>query len=431
VSRVAITGIGAVTPLGLDAPSTWAGMLAGRSGVSKIETFDASTFPVRIAAQVTGFDPAVALPDKGSRKHLSRAAQFGVVAAAEAVRDAGPGWGGGNPFDRGVAIGATVGRPDLQEMVDMSFVLSSTDQQEFYRQSPGKVLLRDQNVGVAAIARISECAGPAISVSTACAGAAHAIGEGYRRVQEQECTAVIAGGFDSLTTWMDVLGFSLLGALNDQSNDDPARASRPFDAQRAGFVLGEGAVMAVLENWDVAVARCAHIYGELIGYGSSLNAYRITDSPPDGGGAIHAMQAALDESGLRPQDIDYIVAHGTGTHGNDLSETAAIKEVFGPAALDVLVSSPKSMTGHLTSAAAGINLIAALGAIADDLVSPTINLDNPDPKLDLDYVPLVARERSVRTVMVNAFAFGGTNASFIVREFAPADHRPEQTVEWT
>ena len=152
--------------------------------------------PVRIAAQVTGFDPAVALPDRGSRKHLSRAAQFGVVAAAEAVRDAGPGWGGGNPFNRGVAIGATVGRPDLQEMVDMSFVLSSTDQQEFYRQSPGKVLLRDQNVGVAAIARISECAGPAISVSTACAGAAHAIGEGYRRVQEQECTAVCDDGAD-------------------------------------------------------------------------------------------------------------------------------------------------------------------------------------------------------------------------------------------
>ncbi|MET0965680.1 MAG: beta-ketoacyl-[acyl-carrier-protein] synthase family protein [Nakamurella sp.] len=425
MSRVAITGLGAVTPLGIDAPSTWAGMLAGKSGVSAIETFDASTFPVRIAAQVPGFDPINALPSAGDRKHLSRAALFGAAAALEAVRDAGAGWGGGDPFDRGVAIGATVGRPELQEMVDMSFVLASSEQRQFYRQPPGRVLLRDQNVGVAAIARLAECMGPAISVSTACAGAAHAIGEGYRRIQEEESTAMVAGGFDSLTTWLDVLGFSLLGALNSEMNNDPTRASRPFDANRAGFVLGEGAVMAVLENWDIAVRRGAHIYGELVGYGSSLNAYRITDSPPDGGGAIHAMQAALDESGLRPADIDYIVAHGTGTHGNDLSETTAIKAVFGAAAHELVISSPKSMTGHLTSAAAGINLIAALGAIRDGRVSPTINLDNPDPKLDLDYVPLRARTRHIRNVLVNAFAFGGTNASFVIRSAALADRTVE------
>jgi 3-oxoacyl-[acyl-carrier-protein] synthase II len=298
--------------------------------------------------------------------------------------------------------------------------MSSTAQRQFYRQPPGQVLLRNQNVGIAAIAKAAHCRGPVISVSTACAGAAHAIGEGYRRVLDGECTAVVAGGFDSLTTWMDVLGFSLLGALTDQYNDEPERACRPFDAGRAGFVLGEGAVMAVLEDWSIAMARGAHIHGEVVGYGSSLNAYRITDSPPDGGGAVSAMRSALSESGLPAADVDYVVAHGTGTHGNDLSETAAIKAVFGPSAHHVAISSPKSMTGHLTSAAAGINLLAALGAIREGLIPPTINLENADPRLDLDYVPLRAREREVNTVMVNAFAFGGTNASLVIRRATPA-----------
>jgi len=418
--RVAVTGIGAVTPLGLDAPSTWESLVAGRSGVGPLDTFDASTFDVRIAAQVRGFDPRAAMPRARDRRHLSRAAQFGVAAAFEAVRDAGTGWGGPDPYDRGVSIGATVGRPGLQEMVDMSHQVASSGHRDFYRQPPANVLLRDQNVGVAAIARVGDCRGPAISVSTACAGAAHAIGEGYRRVQDGECTAVLAGGFDALTTWMDVLGFSLLGALTNRYNDDPERASRPFDADRSGFVLGEGAVVAVLEDWDVAVARGARIHAELVGYGSSLNAYRITDSPPDGAGAIHAMQSAVTESGLRPDEIDYVVAHGTGTPGNDVSETVAIKRVFGDSARALSISSPKSMTGHLTSAAAGVNLIAALGALREQVVPPTINLDRPDPKLDLDYVPKTARARRVRAVLVNAFAFGGTNASFVVRAAANA-----------
>ncbi|MDT3395880.1 beta-ketoacyl-[acyl-carrier-protein] synthase family protein [Streptomyces sp. B1866] len=419
--RVAITGLGAVTPVGLDAPATWAALAAGRSGVRELETFDARTFPVRIAGQVTGFVPERVLPDARERRHLSRAALFALAAAHEALRDAGEGWQDIDPYRRGTAVGGTVGRPGLQELVDMSHLMETTGHRGMARQAPADVLLRDQNVGAAAVARAGGCQGPLISVSTACAGSAHAIGEAYRRIQDGECRLMVAGGFDALTTWMDVVGFSLLGAVTDRWNHAPHRASRPFDAQRSGFVLGEGAVMAVLEDWDTARARGARVHGELLGYGSTLNAYRITDSPPDGGGAIGAMQDALAESGLDPSAVDYVAAHGTGTPGNDASETLAIKKVFGTHAHALSVSSPKSMTGHLTSAAAGVNLLAALGALREGLVPPTVNLDHPDPRLDLDYVPNAARRRPVRAALVNAFAFGGTNASFVV---GPGDALP-------
>lgn len=414
VRRVAVTGVGAVTPLGNTAAETWQGLAAGRSGVSALETFDASTFPVRIAGQVKGFDPKAVASVK-ERRHLSRAALFALAAAREAVADAGGGWHDTDPYDRGTVVAGTVGRPGLQELVDMSHQLATSDFHDLYRQAPGDVLLRNQNVGVVAVARAGDCRGPMASVSTACAGAAHAIGEAYRRIQEGECVQVLAGGFDALTSWMDVLGFSLLGAITDRWNDEPERASRPFDADRSGFVLGEGAVVVALEDWDSAVARGARIHAELVGYGSTLNAYRITDSPPDGGGATSAMRDAVAESGLGTDGIDYIAAHGTSTPGNDASETTAIRAVFGEHAERLCVSSPKSMTGHLTSAAAGVNLIAALGALREGVVPPTINLDTPDPKLGLDYVPNTAVRRPVRAALVNAFAFGGTNACFVVK----------------
>ncbi|GAA4460101.1 beta-ketoacyl-ACP synthase II [Phytohabitans houttuyneae] len=417
--RVVVTGIGAVTPLGNNAPSTWRSLMAGRSGVREIATFDASTFPVRIAGQVEGFSVAEAVPDRRDRRHLSRSAGYGVAAALEALRQAGD-LDGTDPWRRGVSVGGTVGRVELQELADMSWLLESTKHSQIFRQSPNEVLARDQNVGPAVIARLGDCRGPYVSVSTACAGAGHAIGEAYRLVQEGDADMMVAGGTDALTTWMDVLGFCLLGALTADDADAPERASKPFDARRSGFVLGEGAVMAVLEERDHALARGAAALGELVGYGSSLNAYRITDSPPDGGGCIIAMREALAESGLRPTDIDYVVSHGTGTPGNDSSETVAIKEVFGAHAYDLAISSPKSMAGHLTSAAAGLNLLAALGAIADQVVPPTINLTHPDPRLDLDYVPGVARRQPVRAAMVNAFAFGGTNACLVVRTPEPA-----------
>lgn len=423
--RVAITGLGAVTPLGTDAPATWTGLAAGRSGVGPLTSFDAGTFDVRIAGQVRDFTPPADVPGK----HLSRAGSFAVAAAQEALRDAGPGVTDGDPYARGVALGGTVGRPELQELVDMSHRLAASGGTDIPRQSPRDVLRRNQNVALSWVARVAAASGPLVSVSTACAGSAHAVGEAYRRIQEGDATVMLAGGFDALTTWLDVLGFALLGALTTGHNDEPAAACRPFDATRSGFVLGEGAVVLVLEEWDTAVARGADIKAELIGYGSTLNAYRITDSPPDGGGAISAMREALADAGLAPADIDYIAAHGTGTPGNDASETAAVKAVFGPDAHRLSISSPKSMTGHLTSAAGGVNLIAAIGALREQLVPPTANLHHPDPALDLDYTPHEARRREVRAVLVNAFAFGGTNACLVLCRGPGASERQhgEQT----
>jgi 3-oxoacyl-[acyl-carrier-protein] synthase II len=277
------------------------------------------------------------------------------------------------------------------------------------------VLTVSQNVAGAEIARLAGCSGPFISVSTACTASAHAIGEAYRRIQDGEARMMVAGGCDALTSWVDVLGFSLLGALTRKYNDDPEHASRPFERERSGFVLGEGAVVVILEELEAARARGAEILAEIVGYGASLNAYRMTDPPPDGGGAVVAMGHALRESGLGADGIDFVVAHGTGTPTGDTSETVAIKRVFGEHAYALSVSSPKSMTGHTTAAAAGLNVLAAIGAMAEGVVPPTINYDTPDPECDLDYVPNAARERPVRAAMVNAFAFGGANASLVIR----------------
>lgn len=418
--RVAVTGLGAITPVGNDAASTWESLVAGRSGIGPITNFDASSYPVRIAAEVKGFRLSDRIPDGRLRRHLSRAGGFGVVAAQEALADAGLRPGHYAPAEKGVAMGATMGRPDLEEMVEMSHTIHSSENHKYFRQAPGDVLNRDQNTAMTVMARIAECQGPMISVSTACTASAHAIGEAFRHIQEGDARMMIAGGYDSLISYLDVLGFSLLGALVSSYNDNPQKASRPFERDRAGFVLGEGAVVVVLEDLEAARARGARIHAEMVGYGSSMNAYRMTDAPPDGGGTVVAVANALKESGLRPEEVDYVAAHGTSTPGNDLCETMALKRVFGEAAPRLAISSVKSMTGHLTAAAGGLNLLAAIGALRDQVVPPTINLENADPKLDLDYVPNQARKTRVRAAMVNAFAFGGTNASLVVRQAGAA-----------
>jgi 3-oxoacyl-[acyl-carrier-protein] synthase II len=411
--RVAVTGLGAVTPVGNDVETTWQSLIAGKSGIGPITTFDAETYKVKIAGLVKDFDLAEHVPDAAMRENLSRAGEFGVAAAVQALADADVANAPYAPEERGLAIGASVGRPELQDLAEMLHRIN--EGAELYRQPPAISLRRDPNLALSAIAQLGECQGPMIGVSTACTASGHAFGEAYRRIQEGDAKLMIAGGFDALTSWLDVLGFSLLGALTVEYNDDPTRASRPFDAKRSGFVLGEGGVLAVLEDFDSARERGARIYCEIVGYGSSLNAYRITDAPPDGGGTIFAIARALEESGLKTDEIDYVAAHGTGTAGNDLSETNALKHVFGDDAYRLSVSSAKSMTGHMTCAAAALSLVIASCAMRDSIVPPTINLDNPDPKLDLDYVPNVAREREVRAAMFNAFAFGGTNASVVVR----------------
>jgi 3-oxoacyl-[acyl-carrier-protein] synthase II len=262
-----------------------------------------------------------------------------------------------------------------------------------------------------------------IAINTACAASAHSIGEAFRRIQDGEARMMVAGGYDALTSYVDLLGFGLLGALTTDFNDAPAKASRPFDRSRSGFVIGEGAVVVILEELEAARRRGARIYAELAGYGSSMNAYRVTDSPPDGGGAISAIASAIRASGLPTEAIGYVVAHGTSTPGNDLSETVALKSVFGPHAYALSISSPKSMTGHMTAAAGALNVLVGAMAIQDQVVPPTINLDHPDPHLDLDYVPNVARRQPVDGVLVNAFAFGGTNASLVLHQAERAPDR--------
>lgn len=414
--RVAITGFGAITPVGNDVASTWEALVAGRSGIGALSTFDSSTYPVQIAGVVRDFDLADSLGERRAPRHLSRVNAFGLAAAAQALRQAGVDAETYSPYERGVSMGCSVGRMDFQELVDTIYTIHNSESKEYLRQPPAKVLERDANIGVAAIADLGGCHGPMISISTACSASAHALGEAYRCIQEGDARLMITGGFDALTTYLDVLGFALLGALNDHSNDTPTTASRPFDEHRSGFVLGEGAVVAVLEEWESAVARGATILGEIVGYGSSMNAYRMTDAPPDGGGPDLAMAHALAESGLRPDEIDYVVAHGTGTPGNDLCETNAVKTVFGEHAYRIAISAPKSMVGHLTAASGSLNLLVAVCAMQEGVIPPTINLDHPDPKLDLDYVPHEARPVPVRATMVNAFAFGGTNASLVVKK---------------
>ncbi len=416
-ARVAVTGIGAVTPVGNDADATWEALIAGRSGVGPISTFDAATFPVRIGGMVRGFDVGPYLPEPRRRRQLSRAASFGVAAASQAMCQAGA-EGAYPPEECGIAMGASAGRPEEQELARIMVAYQRSGGHDVLPQAPTSLLLRQQNVGSEVVASHWHLQGPMIGVSTACSASTHAIGEAFRHIQEGDAKLMVAGGYDALTTWLDVLGFTLLGALTGGYNDDPERASRPFDRDRSGFVLGEGAVALVLEDLDAARARGARVLAEITGYGSSLNAYRITDAPPDGGGPIHSMRRALDDAGLAPGDIDCVVAHGTSTPGNDVCETAAIKEVFGAHAYRLAVTSPKSMTGHLTAASGALNVLVAVRMLQTALVPPTINLDAPDPKLDLDYVPNKFRHMDLRAVVTNAFAFGGTNGTLVLSHAA-------------
>ncbi|KAA2262694.1 beta-ketoacyl-[acyl-carrier-protein] synthase family protein [Solihabitans fulvus] len=412
--RVVVTGLGAVTPVGNDVESTWAALTEGRSGVRANTTFDTTTFAVHIAGIVTGFDLADHVPGY-TRGPLSRQAGFGLAATAQAVADAGLADGYHPPEARGIAMGSSVGRITLDELGGVLHDLHVRQPQRVPRLDADGVAERDATRVLSLLAELADCAGPSLNVSTACSGSAHAVGEAMRLIQDGAADVMVAGGFDSLTTWLDVLGFSLLNAITDAHQDEPARASRPFDAARSGFVLGEGAVVLVLEDLDSAVARGAPIHAELVGYSATMNAYRITDAPPDGGGCTTAMAEAIAESGLTGADIDYVASHGTSTPGNDLCETVAIKAVFGADAHRLAISSVKSMTGHLTAASGALNLLCAVLAIRHHVIPPTINQDTPDPKLDLDYVPNTARRTPVRAALVNAFAFGGTNASLVLR----------------
>ena len=409
--RVVITGLGAVTPIGNDVPSYWDGLSTGRNGVAGITLFDASRHACRFAAEVKGFDPSGWLEPKEA-KRWDRFCQFGVVAAKQAVAHAGLTIDTSNQHRVGVAIGSGVG--GLLMMETQAHVLNDRGPD---RVSPFCVPMMIPNMatGLAAIALGAK--GPSTAVATACAAGSNAIGDAFRIIQLGQADVMVAGGAESAITPLGVAGFASAKALSFR-NDDPSTASRPFDAERNGFVIGEGAGVLVLESLEHAQARGATILAEIVGYGMTCDAHHITAPSPGGVGGAEAMRLALRDGGLATTDVDYVNAHGTSTPANDSNETAAIKAALGDHARQIPVSSTKSMTGHLLGGSGGIEAVAAVLAIGHNLVPPTINYQTPDPACDLDVVPNQARELPVNVVLSNSFGFGGHNVCLAFRRLS-------------
>lgn len=406
--RVVVTGLGAVTPIGNDVSSYWEGLSTGRNGVAPIALFDASRHACRFAAEVKGFDPTGWIEPKEA-KRWDRFCKFGVVAAKQAVVDAGLSIDEQNQHRVGVSIGSGVG--GLLMMETQAHVLAERGPD---RVSPFCVPMMIPNMatGLAAIALGAK--GPSSAVATACAAGSNAIGDAFRLIQLGLADAMVCGGAESAITPLGVAGFASAKALSFR-NDDPATASRPFDAERNGFVIGEGAGLLVIESLEHAEARGAEILAEVVGYGMTCDAYHYTLPSPGGVGAAEAIRLALADARLDPADVDYINAHGTSTQANDSNETAAIKTVLGERAQQVPVSSTKSMTGHLLGGSGGIEAVASVLAIVHGLIPPTINYQNPDPACDLDYVPNQAREQKLNVVLSNSFGFGGHNVCLAFR----------------
>ncbi len=408
--RVVVTGLGAVTPCGNDVPSTWSAMVEGRSGVTTVTRFDASGFPVRIAAEVKGFDAEGRL-DRKLAKRLDLFAQYAVAATDEACAMAGI-----SPTEQGdprvgVYVGSGIG--GLQEIVLGSTLFNA----EGYRGlSPFFIPRALTNLAGGHIAIRYGAEGPSLCVATACATGNHSIGEAWRAIRMDDADVVIAGGSEAAITPVGLAGFMVMKALSKR-NDDPTTASRPFDAQRDGFVMGEGAGIVVLESMEHALGRGAHILAEMTGYGLSNDANHETQPSPGGKGAIRCMAMALRSGGTRLDEIDYVNAHGTSTPQNDSTETQAIKTFFGDYAAKLAVSSTKSVTGHMLGAAGGVEAVACVRALETGILPPTAHLRNPDPACDLDYVPGVARATHPRVVLSNSFGFGGTNASLVFKKW--------------
>ena len=411
LQRVVVTGLGAVTPIGNDVSSYWEGLSTARNGVAGITLFDASRHACRFAAEVKDFDPSGWLEPKES-KRWDRFCQFGVVAAKQAVAHAGLTIDETNQHRVGTAIGSGVG--GLLMMETQAHVLKDRGPD---RVSPFCVPMMIPNMatGLAAIALGAK--GPSSAVATACAAGSNAIGDAYRLIQLGLADVMVAGGAESAITPLGVAGFASAKALSFR-NDDPTTASRPFDAERNGFVIGEGSGVLVLESLDHAKARGAQILAEVVGYGMTCDAHHITSPSPGGIGGAEAMRLALRDAQLEPEAVDYVNAHGTSTQANDSNETSAIKSALGERAYRIPVSSTKSMTGHLLGGSGGIEAVAAVMAMEHNLVPPTINYQNPDPACDLDVVPNQAREHTLNVVLSNSFGFGGHNVCLAFRRMA-------------
>jgi len=400
--RVVVTGLGAVTPIGNDVTSYWEGLSSGRNGVAPITLFDASAHACRFAAEVKDFDPSAYIEPKES-KRWDRFCQFGVVAAKQAVAQAGLTIDDSNAHRIGTAIGSGVG--GLLMMETQAHVLEGKGPS---RVSPFTVPMMIPNMATGLTAIAIGAKGPSTAVATACAAGSNAIGDAFRLIQLGQADAMVCGGAESAITPLGVAGFASAKALSFR-NDDPATASRPFDAERDGFVIGEGAGVLVLESLEHAKARGATILAEVVGYGMTCDAHHITSPTPGGVGGAEAMRLALADGGIDPSEIDYVNAHGTSTPANDKNETSAIKSALGERALQIPVSSTKSMTGHLLGGSGGIEAVACVLALQHGVVPPTINHTTPDPDCDLDVVPNEARDQTLGTVLSNSFGFGGHN----------------------
>ncbi len=422
--RVVITGVGSINPMGNDVETVWSGLKESKSGVAYTTVFDASRFPTRISAEVKNWDITDIGEDAEVWKHRGRHSRFAGGAAQQAIDSSGILDSGIDPVRLGVYLGSGEGSQDFIAFTTMmaaalengDFDIAKFTKKGLEILNPHVELEQEPNMPAAHLAGMFNAQGPNLNCLTACAASSQAIGEATEIIRRGDADAMISGGTHSMVHPFGVTGFNLLTALST-NNDDPAKASRPFDRLRDGFVLGEGAAMVVLEELDRAKARGAHIYGEILGYGSTADAYRITDIHPDGRGAIGCMRMAIKDAGLQPSDIDYVNAHGTSTTVNDKVETKACREVFGEHAMQTPISSTKSMMGHLIAAAGVTELIVCLMAIRDNVLPPTINYENPDPACDLDYVPNVAREAKCDFALNNSFGFGGQNITLVVGRF--------------
>ncbi len=424
--RVVITGMGAVTPLGLSVRQTWSGLLTGRSGIGKITIFDASEFRTQIAGEVKNFDFNRWRWQDPALQHASRTTFFALQAAEEAFKDSHLKSFNINPERFGIYFGAGDSGIDFDSFVETvasSFGAAGPliDKERYIQTSSEhmtglKELEAQPFMTVTHLARRFDIRGPVSNCLTACAASSQAIGEAYEWILRGEADTVMTGGAHSMIYPLGVAGFSLLTALSTH-NEEPQKASRPFDKRRDGFVLGEGAGVLILEELSHAIKRNARIYAEVIGYGSTADAYRMTDMDPEGKGAVRAMQIAMQKAGIKPEDVDYINAHGTATSVNDAIETMVIKKAMGNTAYKIPVSSIKSMIGHMITAAGGVEAITCVLAMQHRLIPPTINYEEPDPDCDLDYVPNTAREAEVKIALSNSFGFGGQNICLALKHY--------------
>ncbi len=409
-SRVVVTGIGVICPLGLNAAESWEALVAGKSGVARITLFDTDGFETKIAGEVKGFDAANYMNLKEARRN-DRFSQMAVAASLEATKQANLKIDDSNKNDIGIIIGSGIG--GLTTLFEQTKVLLERGPD---RVSPFLIPMMMPNIASAQASITLGARGPNLCTTSACSSGSDAVGIAYETIKRGDAKAMISGGSEAIINPVGVSAFNALKAISTR-NDEPQLASRPFDAERDGFVIGEGASVLILESLSYAKKRGVKILAEMLAYGTSADAYHITAPLETGEGAAMAVQRALDKAGIKPNEIDYINAHGTSTELNDKMETKAIKKVFGDYAYKVPISSTKSMMGHLVGSAGAVEAAICIMAIGNDVIPPTINLTHPDPECDLDYVPNVARKARVRTALSNSFGFGGHNSVLIFREY--------------